>query len=114
MLRAGRLRERLTIQSVTLTTNAYHEQQEAWTDGCTVSASIRPDPAFEGVVSDRLETEQRLVITIRYRAGITVKNRFKHVQNGVTRYYDIVSVNNRGFRNRVLDISASYKQDNQV
>lgn len=114
MLKSGSLRERITIQSVTLVKNAYHEQQETWADDCTVKASVRPDPAFEGVTSDRLETEQRLVITMRYRQGVTVKNRLKHVQDGATRYYDVISVNNRGFRNRVLDIAASYKQDNQV
>lgn len=114
LLRAGTMRERVTIQSVTLTKDDYHEQVETWADGCTVKASVRPDPAFEGVVSDRLETEQRLVVTIRHRGGVTVKNRLKHVQNGTARYYDVISVNNRGFGNRVLDLFVSYKQDNQV
>lgn len=114
MLRTGRLRERVTIQSKTLVKDQYHEQQETWTDDCTVYASVRPTSAFEQVSADRLETQQRLIITIRYRDGVTVKKRFKHVQGTSTRYYDIVSITDRGMRGRVLDIVALYEQDNEV
>lgn len=114
MLRTGSLRERVTIQSVTLVKDAYHEQQETWTDVCTVHASVTPVNSFEGVAADRLETEQRMLIKIRYRDGVTVKNRLKHVQGGATRYYDINSVTNVGFRDKVLEIQAVYRQDNQV
>lgn len=112
MLRTGSLRERVTIQSKTLAKDQYHEQQETWTDDCTVYASVRPVSANEQVTADRLETQQRMLITIRYRTGVTVKNRLKHVQDGTTRYYDISSVTNRNMRNRALDIIGIYEQDN--
>ncbi len=114
MLRTGSLRERVTIQSKTLTTDQYHEQSESWSDVCSVYASVRPVSANEQVTADRLETQQRMVITIRYRKGVAVKNRLKHVQDGAARYYSVESVTNRDFRNRVLDIIAVYEQDNLV
>ena len=112
MLRTGRLRERVTIQSKTLAKDQYHEQQETWTDDCTVYASVRPASAREQVAADRLETQQRMIITMRYRTGVTVKNRLKHVQGTSTRYYDIVTVTDRDMRGRVLDIVGIYEQDN--
>lgn len=111
MLRAGRLRERITIQSRTLTKDQYHEQSESWTDVCTVSASVVPQAAGESITADRPEVQQLLNITIRYRTGVTVQNRIKHVQGSETRYYEVLSVTNVGLRNRVLNIVASYKQD---
>ena len=112
MLRAGRLSERITIQGKTLTKNDYHEQTETWTDTCTVSASVRPQSAGEQVSADRLETQQRFLITIRHRNDVTVKNRIKHVHANATRYYDIVSITDRGMRGRALDIIGVYEQDN--
>jgi len=114
MLRTGTLREHVTIQVKTLTTDQYHEQSEAWADVATVPAAVGPIPATEQVTADRLETQQRLLITIRYRTDVTVKNRLKHVYCGETRYYDVVSVTDRGMRRRALDITAVYEQDNQV
>ena len=111
MLRAGRLRERITIQSVTLSKDQYHEQSESWSDVCTVSASVVPRATSEVIVSDRPEVQQLLDITIRYRQGVTVKNRIKHTQDGTVRYYDILSLTNEGLRNRVLSIVAAYNQD---
>ena len=111
MLRAGQLRERITFQSKTLAPNQYHEQQETWTDLCSVNASVVPESAREAVAAQRLETQQGLNITVRYRDDITVKNRIKHIQSGSTRFYDVVSVTNRGLRNRVLDIVAVFEQD---
>ncbi len=114
MLRTGSLRERVTIQSLTLTKDSYHEQQESWTDVATVPASVRPVSASEQVTADRLETQQRLLVTIRFRTGVTDKNRLKHVHCGTTRYYDIVSITDRNMRGKALDIIATYEQDNVV
>ena len=112
MLRAGRLKERITFQSVSYTTDEHHEQSPTWTDVCTVAASVVPQPTREAIAADRPEVQQTLNITCRYRRGLTVKNRIKHVQNGSTRYYEILSITDRDFRNRALDITAVWRQDN--
>lgn len=114
MLRTGRLNQHVTIQSKALAKNQYYEQAETWADTVTVPANVQPVAASELVVADRLETQQRLLITIRYRTDVTVKNRIKHVYCGSTRFYDIVSVTDRDMRRRVLDIVAVYEQDNAV
>jgi len=114
MLRSGSLRETLTLQVKTITKDQYHENSETWSDVTNVCASVQPLAASEQVKADRLETQQRLVITMRYRTGVTVKNRFTHNDCGTIKAYDIVSVNNRDGRNRVLDIVALYEQDNAV
>jgi len=114
MLAAGRLNQKITIQSVALAKDDYHEQQETWSDVCTVPASLQPVAASEQISADRLETQQRLLVTIRHRSDVTVKNRIKHVYCGVARFYDIVSVTDRDMRRRALDIIATYEQDNVV
>ena len=113
-LSTGRLNQRVTIQSVTLAKDQYHEQAETWTDVATVPASVNPVAAVEQVTADRLETQQRLIITIRYRSDVTVKNRLEHVLRNNTRYYKIVSVVDRDMRQRVLDLVCTYEQDNLV
>lgn len=112
MLRSGQLRECLTLQSVAYTKDAYHEQAATWSDVATVRASVVPRQTREAISADRPEVLQQVDITMRYRPGVTVKNRFKHEQNGSTRYYEILSVTDRGLRNRVLDIVGSWRSDN--
>lgn len=112
MLRAGAFRERVTIQSKTLAKDAFHEQEETWADVACVPASVVPQSASEQISADRIETQQRLLVTIRHRTDVTVKNRLEHIHDGITRYYDILSVNPRGYRKKAVDIVAVYEQDN--
>ena len=111
MLRAGSLRESITLQSVSYTIDDYHEQSATWADVATVKASVVPVATSEAIAAQRPEVQQVLRIAIRYRDGLTVKNRIKHVQGSSTRYYEILSITNRGLRDRVLDIEAAYLQE---
>ena len=112
MLKSGQLRETLTLQSVSYTKDDNHERVATWSDVCNVKASVVPRATSEVTVSERPEVQQLVDITMRYRKSLTVKNRFKHVQDGSTRYYEILSVTNRGLRNRVLDIVGAWRADN--
>ena len=112
MLRAGRLRERITFQSVSYASDDHHEQVATWSNVCSVRASVVPQRNSEQITADRPEVQQVMNITCRYRRGLTVQNRIKHVQNGSTRYYEILSITDRGFRNRALDITAVWRSDN--
>lgn len=103
MLRAGRLRQRVTIQTRTLTKNAYHEQIETWTDGACIPADVVPYRGEEQVQGDRLETQQRYRVTVRYNSAITNKIRLKWG----TSYLDVHQVVNRDERGRAMDLICS-------
>lgn len=103
MLRAGRLRQRVTIQARTLTKNQYHEQIETWTDGACIAADVVPITAPESVAGDRIEVQQRYRVTIRYRDDITPRTRLKWG----TKLLDVNQVINRDERGRALDLLCS-------
>ena len=85
MLKSGQLRETLTLQQVSYTKDDNHERVATWSDVCNVKASVVPRATSEVTVSERPEVQQLVDIVIRYRKALTVKNRFKHVQDGSTR-----------------------------
>lgn len=103
MLRAGRLRQRVTIQTRTLAKNQYHEQVATWTSGACVPADVVPFRAEEQTVADRLETQQRYRVTIRYRSDVSNKVRLLW---GTTAL-DVHQVIDRDARGRVLDLICS-------
>jgi SPP1 family predicted phage head-tail adaptor len=103
MLRAGRLRQRVTVQSRTLTKNQYHEQVETWTSGECIPADVVPFRSAEGVAGDRLETQERYRVTIRYNAAITNKHRLMWG----TVPLEIHQVIDRDNRGRAMDLICS-------
>lgn len=103
MLRAGLLRERVKIQSLTRTEDAYREAAESWTDVATVRAHVRERSAAEIVRGEKLMDETRYTVTIRYRAGLTTRHRL--VFNSLN--LKIHSILDIGVRNRRLDLVCS-------
>lgn len=98
-MRAGDLRHRITIQEETATPDGMGGETLAWGDQCTLWAAIWPLSAKESLGSMKLELKVTHRVRIRYRPGITSKNRIKM---GV-RFFDIVSLINYEERNVTLD-----------
>ena len=74
-MRAGRLRHRITIQSVGSTLDDYGDLSNSWTTLATVWASIKPVSGTEENIASELTGIATHTIAIRYRSGITSQNR---------------------------------------
>jgi len=74
-LRAGRLRHRITIQSVGSTLDDYGDLSNSWTTLATVWASITPVSGTEADIASELTGISTHSIKIRYRSGVTSQNR---------------------------------------
>lgn len=82
-MRAGLLRQRVRIEQFTAVQDEYGQPIEAWTTLATVWASVEDDTGGERFLPN---AEQRIAerltrITIRERAGLTVKMRVVHGAN---------------------------------
>ena len=80
MIEAGRLRHRITIQSLTVGQDVdTGEETESWSDLYTsVPAAIEPISVREFISSKAAQSEITTRIVIRYRAGLTPTMRILH------------------------------------
>lgn len=69
-MRAGRLSERVTLQSLTAGQDEYGAPSTVWTDTATVSASVDDLTGREYVAAGGTQNAVTTKITIRYRAGV--------------------------------------------
>ena len=73
-MRAGRLRYRVTIQTLTVSQNGYGEPAETWTNTATVWGEVTPLIAQTretfAAASEQRVARQTLNVRLRYRAGI--------------------------------------------
>jgi SPP1 family predicted phage head-tail adaptor len=98
----GKLRHRIVIQTATITRNDRGAEILTWADTATVYADIRTVGGQEQVIANQLETATLLhTITIRYRAGLSPKQRVKWG----SRYFAIEAIIERDNRLRMLDLS---------
>ncbi len=98
----GKLRHRITIQTPTITRSDRGAEVLTWADTATVYADIRTVGGQEQVIANQLETATLLhTITIRYRTGLTSKQRIKWG----ARYFAIEAIIERDNRLRMLDLS---------
>lgn len=81
-MKAGRLRERVTIQSVTETQNSIGEPIETWATFAVVWGAVEPLPGRDRYTAAQLEEPVVSRLRIRYLQGITAKMRVVH--DGVT------------------------------
>ncbi|WP_174286636.1 phage head closure protein [Sphingomonas bacterium] len=79
-LRPGDLRQRVTIQEVSETLNAGGGKTKAWNDVATVWAQVTPSSGGEAFAQGVARNTQFYKVLIRYRAGVTPRNRM--VWNG--------------------------------
>ena len=99
-MRAGTLRNRVTIQSQTTTLDSYGEPDDSWVSGNTVWANIEPVSGTERDIGDGLAGIVDTRITIRYDSTATPKRRLLF---GI-RIFGIESVINHGERNDYMTI----------
>jgi len=69
-MRAGLLRHRLTIQTVTQIQNDFDEWVESWSDWATVWGSIEPNLGKRYFEAKQANSEVEGLIRIRYRSGV--------------------------------------------
>ena len=97
-MKAGDLRERVTIQAKTVTFNAYNEPIETWSDLVSVCAAFPDQNGKEMRAAQKLYSSVTAVIVIRYRSDITVLHRVLHG----SRVYEIQAVIDENMRHHWL------------
>ena len=100
MIRAGRLRHRLVLQSKTYTRDSYGAAIVGWTTEATVWGSLEPLTARELFAQQQIQPEARVRVVLRYYSGLDASWRITH--GGL--YYDIVEVINKDMRNAMLTL----------
>ena len=102
-MRAGLLKHNITIQEEVETPDGMGGFSVSWSDVFNARAAIWPLSSKESLDSMKLELQVTHKIRIRYRSGITAKNRILFG----TRTFNIISLINPDERNRMLDILAT-------
>ena len=76
MIDPGKLRERVTVQIASGTTNALGETVLAWSDSSAVWASVEGVSAREALIAGQQETSVTHKVRLRYLPGLTQRDRF--------------------------------------
>lgn len=95
MIRPGELRERITVQIASGSTNALGETVLTWSDSTSVWASVEGVSSREALAAGRQETTLTHRLTMRYLPGLTQQMRF-------------------AWRGRTLDIVSLLEHDNRT
>ncbi len=103
MIKAGSLKDSITIQRFKKSKNEYGEVIEDWQNLVTVRANIEPLTSREYFKGGQLNSEFNFKILIRY-TDVTIKDRI--IFNDEV--YDITSVSNIKNANRAIEILARY------
>ena len=88
ILRAGKLRNKLIIESQSIANDAYGAPARTWSTFATVWGSVNPFTGREWFESGKVSSEVSTKITIRYLANITAQMRVKFG----TRIYNIIAI----------------------
>lgn len=94
-MRAGLLRQRITIQQKTLTKNDYGEPIATWSDLYSVWASISPRAGREYIEGGGIQAQdQTYTVEMRYQKSVTPEMRVKFTdpRTNSVRYFDIEAV----------------------
>ena len=94
MIDPGKLRERITVQIASGTTNALGETVLAWANSSAVWASVEGVSAREALISGQQETTVSHRVRLRYLPGLTSQHRF----SWRSRTLEIVSLLEHGNR----------------
>lgn len=87
-MRAGKLRNRITIEQKTETIDALGDAVNTWATVKTVWAEVLNQSGREFISAREQNSELTHLITIRYLSGVNSKMRVNHGGN----YYNILSV----------------------
>jgi SPP1 family predicted phage head-tail adaptor len=94
MIDAGKLRERVTVQVASGTTNTLGETVLAWSDSSAIWASVEGVSAREALQAGQQETTVTHKVRLRYLPGLTQQMRF----SWRSRTLEIVSLLEHGNR----------------
>jgi SPP1 family predicted phage head-tail adaptor len=94
MIDPGKLRERVTVQIASGTTNALGETVLTWNNSSAVWASVEGVSAREALISGQQETTVSHRVRLRYLPGLTSQHRF----SWRSRTLEIVSLLEHGNR----------------
>lgn len=101
-MRVGKMRERIQLQSVTLSRDGSGGATETWTTYATVWAEVRPMSGRERQNAERIEGMADYVFVIRKRDDVTEKHRI--LWEG--RYFNIRFPKQRDSHSAYLEIEA--------
>lgn len=91
-LRAGQLRERVTIQTATTTRANSGSVSQSWADTATVWARVEFDGDLTTEAASSHEEQRRYIVTMRHRS-LSVEQRIKWTdRNSVEHIMEIVSI----------------------
>lgn len=99
-MRAGKLRDRITLEEPVEEIDALSAPTQTWTDYATVWANVEPSAGREVFIADKVEAEITHRVSMRYFSGVTPKMRISFKD----RTLEILSVVDSGERNRNLDL----------
>jgi SPP1 family predicted phage head-tail adaptor len=97
-LRAGDLREAVTIEVATQATNAYGESTETWATLTTRRAAVEGLTASEAMLTQELATVATHTVRFRYVPGLTSAMRVVWTSRTPARTLDIVSITEKNNR----------------
>lgn len=100
MLLAGQLNESVTVQSKTVTRDAYGAEAITWTTVATMPAAAEPISGREYLAMRAAQADISIRFRLRYRAGISPAMRVRWRNNN----YDIVEVINPRAADRELQL----------
>lgn len=85
MLAAGRMDQRVTLQSKSVTRDAVGAAVETWADDVTVWASVRDLRARETMTAQQVGNAVSRIVHIRWRTGVSADQRLKFDDNRIGR-----------------------------
>ena len=99
-MRAGRLRQRVTIETPAGSASTFGEVAQSWSTVATVWAAVEPTSSRERVENEQVKTFTTHRVLIRHRADVTATER---VTFG-SRTLNILSVINPNEQNATLEL----------
>ncbi len=110
-VRAGRLKDKLTIQTAVRTKGPYGGYDEEWSNVATRSCEIRPLRAAEFFAASGEQVEALYEIRFRYEKDIfNHANRLRDTKVSPNRVFDIQAIINTGNWNSEIVITAVERQ----
>lgn len=99
-MRAGLLRESLTIQTATVVSDGQGGQTITWTNGDTVRGQVAPRSGGEFMQAGVLHNALRATVRLRYHPTVAITTRLYRQPSGPS--YEVMEVLNADLRNREL------------
>jgi SPP1 family predicted phage head-tail adaptor len=104
----GKMQHRLALQKPSRTDDGGGSGRTSWSTLATVWGRIESQGGAERFFGDQNEGRTTHLITIRFRRGLTIKNRivYQFTSENVlyTRTFNIKSIENKGERDKYLEL----------